>query len=913
MLRYLNKCGLLSTLKLKDFFIKNENFMPKKNVIAIDYSGSTNISWNDGNKKYWQSIDDYISNINPEDTQFIFWNDRENPEVVSQAQALIKAKQRKGYGGTNPGTFIQHLVPDKEGIILSIFTDGQVGEKEVGLCDRLLEKKIIKIKRLKVFFIGPKDNMNLSVSAPFMRAERIPDGGMDCEIKINEEITRQILKPALSQIEKYWGKPEFFLKQASSFLNELTLQNLGRNNQDMIFRNKLVELQKNLLQVVVENKQSGELKNNQDSIMLALQNKDEKSAMNGLKNFLENSTDETEKQIEAYFQKIFTLLDKKNDYSFDQLSANRLTRAPEVKKVAVEEVEEISSLEVRFECPITFEEDLPVLYIKNSYQKSGEQSSSTVKKYPPVFQDISKQYQDYLISNPLAILENSELVAKIKKRLDQVVGLNTTVELCKNNKPLTSLITRESISSFISTSNEPSHRRATHYALADLFFGEKLCGVPELWLAVVYFIAKNSEHLNTENNFGHFIESFKNNLMSELKNNSTYMTLSGLSSNGPLLKVPVAMAVWYCVVSPKLDNRPNRLRTIGTKHHLNLLDELDYPYDGSTLHQLALYQTYASMLKQAKQDPKKFNNWVRSLYQNSLRLSDNTLIMLDGAPKHDPNSIRISPENIGKPIELSLAKDQSTREGDDLLYTLSVGEILALTKLVDPSKKVEAIDIPNNFLELAIPASKKNYNNKENTIEHKTEICPLTLRPYSIDPVSKNKWQDAAEEKFGPLSGQISAYNYFIRYVTEEEKFPSLEELIKWLVEKQTQRQIDPKDTLPESISTTVNDLYDSYTIACEKLFSDYSVQARVLFKNYEKAKEIYDVKGASFTLSDMLIELFKEITEQSRGKDKRVEFESKCNDYGQKATNKSAFFANTASQVSNDRSYDSSIEVKLK
>lgn len=780
-------------------------------------------------------------------------------------------------------------------------------------CDRLLENKDIKIKQLNVFFIGPEDNMNLSVSAPFMRAGRIPEAGMDCEIKINnEEIKRQTLKPALSQIEKYWGKPEFFLEQASSFLNELTLQNLGRDNQDMIFRNKLVGLQKNLLQVVAKNKQSGELKSKLDDLMQTLPNKDEKSAMSGVKNLFENSTDETEKQIEAYFQKIFTLLDQKNDYSFDQLSSNRVTRALEINKVEIEEVEEISSLEVKFECPITFEEDLPVLYIKNTYQ-TYEDRDELVEYYPPVLRDISKPYQDYLISNPLAMLDDAELIAKIKKRFDQVIGLNTTVELCKNNQPLTSLVTRESISSFISTSNEPSHRRATHYALADLFFGEKLCGVPELWLAVVYFIAKNSEHLNTEHNFSHFIENFKNNLMRELKNNNTYITLSGLSTHGPLLKVPVALAVWYCVVSPKLDNLPNRLRAIGTTHHLKLLDELNYPYDEKwTLHQLAIYKAYAVMLKQAKQDPKKLNNWVRSLYQNSLT-SDNTLIMLDGSPQHDPNSVRIFPENIGKPIELCLTEDQYSRGSDDLLNTLSVGEILALAKLADPSKKAEAVDIPNNFLELAIPSYKENYNSSENTTKHKTEICPLTLRPYSIDPSSKKKWLVAAEEKFGPLAGQISAYNYFIRYVSEENKFPSQEQFIRWLAEKQTQREVDPKDTLPKSILTIVDNLFNSFTTAVGKFFSDvYSEQAKVFFKNYEKAKAIYASKKNSFTLEDMPIELFKEITEKSRDKDRRMELESRCDTFDRKVINASGFFEYRSSQSAESTLYSDISTPKL-
>lgn len=40
----------------------------------------------------------------------------------------------------------------------------------------------------------------------------------------------------------------------------------------------------------------------------------------------------------------------------------------------------------------------------------------------------------------------------------------------------------------------------------------------------------------------------------------------------------VALAVWYYVQSPKLDNTPSRLRTIVREHHLYLLDELEYLY-----------------------------------------------------------------------------------------------------------------------------------------------------------------------------------------------------------------------------------------------------------------------------------------------------------------------------------------------
>lgn len=843
--------------------------MPK--FIAIDYSGSTG-----GVKEYWNKVTHFLKETNNSDATCIFWDDRKDPEVMNNEKAIIKAESRKGYDCTDPSTFIKYLSPepDKEGINLIIFTDGQIKDFAVKKCEKLLDEVNIKIEKFKIFFIGPEASMNLSVAAPFMRAERMLEGVMNYEINVNDIKRQGVLKPVdriIADIRKeYWEQPTKFLRDAPDILERLNLQNLGRQLSNEDFRNQLLKLKNNLLNSCAKEKESDDAQKIIKDLIASLKNKELASSMSKLEGLIKKLTDETgnkpEEQIEAYFQKILNIFDEKVNFSFDNLASNRITRAPNAEKIDIHDVEAPEIIEARYACPITCIEDVPILCIRE-----GE----------PIFKGLDKKYQDYLISNPLAILEDPKLVDKIKKRIEHAFGFNTIKEIVKDKPSFISPMTRESISSFISTSTEATHQKVTQYALADLFFGGKLCGVPTLWLAVVFLVAKNIEYLrddyfNDENDENEtFIDNFKKCLIHQLEGQKTNMSLSGLPVDGPMIKVPVALALWYCIVSPSLDSVKNRLRTMGTRFHLQLLDEIAYPYDRQwALHQLAIYQVFALMLKQDKKDPKKLSKWVRSLYQNSVTLFNGAIIMLDGSPKHDPKLLRISLENIENASQY-LNEDQYDRESDDFLLTLSTGEILTLYQYVDPSKTLGDIPIPNDMFELTIPAAETNYTVQENGSDCYTELCPFTLRPYSIDPGSKKEWKLAAEEKFGPLSDQVSIYNYFICYVIEKEKIPSQEEFIIWLAGKQSQREDAKKDTLPTQIQDRVSYAFNEFTKAAGKLcFSDECAeQANKHFKYFQIEKNNIDKKD-SFTLADMPVRLFKQVTEVSRNKEKRLELE---------------------------------------
>lgn len=1071
--------------------------MPKKNVVAIDYSGSTFRKEN-----YWKKVKSLLEETNEIDTVYMFWDNRKNPEIAEKKWAIKITElliNKEGPGGaTDPSTFIpvlyQALENNELPINLTLITDGQIApsgdtdNKEeviacIAECDKLLKEKKARFSEAKIYFVDTGGPIDKSVAAPFLRRA---DQYSICQ---NDKL---IEKGSQLNLDRYRNEPERFLTDFQLILSQIANHVLGTDGKAI--HTSLSELQKNLLDKL--QKDNAEINKNSGlitQIMDELHKNDGDQAKTLVKKLFSKSEDTSfnkEKEIAVKFEQLFDACSKGYDFSFDKKESNRNQKASAVNPFSVDQFnqkdkdEQAPEKVCNFVCPITLDEDLALIPIKNYVQQGQE-----ILRYQPIFLDISKEYQDYLISNPLALLSDTVLVKRIQNRLGKPIGCKATLTLLTQGKALISTETRESFSSFISTSNETSHKEATYYALSDLIFGnQKLCGVPELWLLVVYLITKDTEHLKEEN-FSGFINDFEKNVVSQLENNTTNLTLSGLTQHGPLVKGPVSLGIWYVVHSPK------RFRAMAKEAYLDALEILKYPFDKKLkLHELAINEMFDWMyrLNKAENPVISLRDWVRSLYQNYLSLPDGSRCFLDGGPDkkflenprislgevekiftikdlndieelfkdldseelkeaiskanndyqkikgnflntlesfpadlfnlkanllsndlkqfnidsdrlnkicyikdiktlsndikkvdiagydktklnsldksieklvelHESNDFKelknalshlegllnginkgkklvlhgadgkvkkISNEKLKKSLNVLrrikinyapvlLVNQQLDSETEDFSRSLSIQEVIKLGKLITENKdsSVGNIEIPPNleYSKIAIPDSASNYNDQENTTIHKTEICPLTLRPYSIDPSSKKKWLVAAEEKFGLLAGQISAYNYFIRYVSEENKFPSQEEFIRWLAEKQTQREVDPKDTLPKSILTIVHNLFNSFTTAVGKFFSDvYSEQAKVFFKNYEKAKEIYASKKNSFTLEDMPIELFIEITEKSRDKNRRIELESRCDTVDQKVINASGFFASGSSQPAESTLYSDISTPKL-
>lgn len=107
-----------------------------------------------------------------------------------------------------------------------------------------------------------------------------------------------------------------------------------------------------------------------------------------------------------------------------------------------------------------------------------------------------KQLED-LITNPLAILQNSELVDKLRQRIDLAIGQQSLKELfahCDSvyDWEVNSPFTRAPVCGAFTFGHDPTNLRSNNFVLANLLFGNnKLVGLPELWLSVVYFVIRD--------------------------------------------------------------------------------------------------------------------------------------------------------------------------------------------------------------------------------------------------------------------------------------------------------------------------------------------------------------------------------------------------------------------------------------
>jgi hypothetical protein len=723
--------------------------------VAIDYSGSTG-----NNAKYWDKVIEIVKKY--PDANFITWDTSASMQSVKAV--LANAEARSGHGGTNPSSFA-NIIP--ENVRLTIITDGRVTDSDVTQCDKIIKDK--KFKQVDIYLIYTGGEINLSVSTPFTRNTvyniYIYGNNNECET-ITGNSAVQI------DLDKYRSHPELFLQESETLYKQIVMQNLGRAN--VALRNKLLDLQKNLLQTIASQNYD---KNSFDIIREAIVDGVQSKAIQLIMQQINPDDNSLGKQVETMIQNCVSKCDSK-DYSFSSLVPNRLNRAQVTTQVLTEELPNIETIDGKFEDMISFEIESPVCPIVTG---------------KPVLADLDKNYLDFLINTPFALMNNPELVKAIQDRLDPVIGMVTLKKMSESNlgKYIVSPFTRRDITAALCFGDEKLHDKSNKFALANLLFGDKLVGNYNLWLATVYLIVKKVEFLNNPD----FIEVFENYLTKKLTHSNMNLTLSGLPI-APMVKAPIDICLWYCVNSPEfvkllhLDEASNRLRSLGKAVYpvMQLLDLLKYPYNKDYItHRVKVYSVFDFMMNQEKANT-KWRTKLRSMYQNSLTLSDGEIILLDG-PAVDPVSI---PE----------------------YNSLDLNELIGLAKLVDRSKTNGVIFIPDTFSN-SIPTPVNNYGYpdtlKESDFYGDTVICPKTYRPFMISPLNRKEWKVSAEQKYGPVVKQLSAFNYFIRYVTEFKVYPTNDQFIKFLSDKEAHKESGRRDTLPRYLVMSVKDVFDSY------------------------------------------------------------------------------------------------------
>lgn len=790
--------------------IDNENKITSKEnltindndtVICIDSSGSTGY-----HIQYWNRVLEIIES-HP-NAKFISWASSSTEMSYNEIKEL--AKDRNGYGGTSPSSFISLIKGFKN---LIIITDGQVSGDEVLRCDGML--KNIKFDHVRVIFIKTGGFVNLSVSAPFTRNTtyvienegHVIEGSTDIDIDLS----------------KYNENPSLFLEEYEIIRNYIVMKNIGTTNTTL--RNMILDCKSKMMKYI---RSKNSISTN--DLLEKLKENDYDTSINITKSIFNSCFDSLISDIENSFDELINLCDLKNNFSFTLLQPSRIQRAKITEEVDVSKVNVIK-IDDKYECPITCDNDSPCLLIK-----SGE----------AVLNHLNKKDLDMIITNPLIVLLRDDIKENIKKRVDHIIGFNTYKTLFENeNGNIHSPYSRDEISCGILFGHHSSHLKAFNYTLSNIFFGRKLVGLPILWVYVLYKVLKEVEHIKDNETFFNEYEKY---FIERLKYSKTTITLSGLPIH-PFIETTADIAVWYCVVSPfiigneQTDDGVNRLRSFGatSKYLIEILNMLGYPYDKKkTLKLMSLYKAFSWMMNEERNEGHSLyveNQWlkkIKSHYQGSIVLDDGYIVLIDG-PATEPNELP----------EFRIFDDQEPLKLNELIY---------LSKLVDMNKSTNSVIIDLELVEnhpMPEYIVSYGYDYSKDFDSSVFVVSPDTMRPYSVDRKTNTLWKDAAINIFGvPLEKQISLYARFIDYVTSNKEFPSKIDFIKYLERKERMKVDYPKLTLPKIILKMVDIAYNSYKPICGDNFCNVTVDSFIsktskscsLLKRFEEdgSKDLY-------------------------------------------------------------------------
>ena len=789
-----------------------------RNVVAIDVSGSTG-----GNVKYWSKVADVLNqkrNENPH-TKIIVWDDYAAEMPYEEVRKIID--YCRGGGGTVPSSIVSLLQPEDN---LTLITDGQISKQQVDSCTARLEAKNMKMGSVEVYFQGEERYMDLSVAVPFTR------NSSSFTMSVNET---SLADGSIKDIDftKYYDNIPLFMTDYEKLYRTITVKCIGKFDQEM--RLQILNLQTALMNTLAK-------QNTEKTVGLIDCVGDIEAFRNKL--LIDNDPYPLGKRIEMFIRGLLKQVDGNHNFSFDQLrQPSALLRADVAPVVLTEELPETVNVS-EFECPIMLDSEVsPCLIVTE-----GE----------PVFKGVDPGYLKSLIDFPYLTLDNNEFIEKIKARLDHPVSI-TAVKHIKESP-----YTRKKICAVLPLDAEvsPSINKALCYALAKIFFGDKLAGNMTMWFSVVYFVIKgmvyplgdnfelgselalgndkkklgihylrhSEDEVETDTNTEKEVDGFMirttsktksvtvtanpliKNLEARMKslmfNSRINLTLTGLPVE-PMIKEKFSVALWYSIHSGLINgvdnDEKNRLRSFGgsARFLIVLLQLLDAPYtiDSQVVPLFKLYTAFAYMMKQSNRvyessEAKFFKDWrliLKSQYQNSMLVDDGDRILLDGPSTLDT-----------KPIL------------PDRFYDLSLETLFGLEKLVDTFKSVGTISL-SDVKPVPIPAPEVNYGydyTREFEGEHEPiPICPATFRPFTNDQRDGKFWENRTVEVHGcPIDKQISAYQYYIDFVTDKKKYPTRTEFLKYMSMKQANR-LGSVRTLPAHIGKVVGGVLNDYQL----------------------------------------------------------------------------------------------------
>ncbi len=728
----------------------------------IDVSGSV------GNfHDYWNHVGQIYNNYKQTNQvgKIFIWDTTIKEVTKSKLEELIKSKY--GGGGTEPNFIAKSLVENKIRSNIIIFTDGEVSDSSVALCDRTLES--FPVENVQCYIIG-NSSANLSVTCPFTRNN---SSHVYWKTRNEANLTEQVYeKPDPELINTLDTiNLDTFNARYSQLESLIIARNMGRSG-DSVLKEKLIKLKKHLANELAESANTN--KNYGQAMRTELESGNFGSALLIAKQMNQDYFgSDIGMEIEKKLGYLVNLCgDLRGMYSIGSIRSNRMASADNVKKETSTEVAiEVNDLISKpVECPIIMDSDVPQIMVVDI----GE----------PVLANLEKHIVDDITACPLRILNYPDVVAKLKPAISQWTGIQINQNLTRNP------FTKQELIGTIPLGSCAQHVSCGNYTISKLFTSGKLLGNLNMYWAVIWYLVTQ----DTWEYLSDIKDQVTEHLVYRFKNSTTYASLSGLSQY-VLTKVPTDVAVWYCVNSslldPPTDRDTCRLHLFNMEPMLAILRVLSYPICPDTIKQINRTKTLMSMLSMSKKSNETFRNKITCLVQNALHI--------------DLANVPEQVQNLEGSIEwIPLDGPASEQQVKTILETfpkyfseLSIDELVGISKMVDASKSASDIVLASSHVFPKVtPVINWIYGLKTYPNES-VPICPYTFRPfYNVQHNGQVvTWMDRAIELYGPINQLFSARKKWIDFYYKYEHFPSFESFMLFCYNRYAKNY--PVSTLP--------------------------------------------------------------------------------------------------------------------
>jgi hypothetical protein len=435
------------------------------------------------------------------------------------------------------------------------------------------------------------------------------------------------------------------------------------------------------------------------------------------KYFEENTTGELEKKI-SYL--ISLCGDLRGQYSLGQIKSNKMATAQTAVQGQLDKAQEVEDLSKNpIECPIIMDTDVPQILIDEC---------------EPFLLGVEKCIVDDISACPLRLLNYPALKAKFKAQLSTYTGVKYCDKLLKNP------FTQNRLLGAIPLGTHKSHMQVGNHTIAKMVAGGKVMGNLNMYFALIWFIVNEGEV--------EFLKPIKANieehLLFRLRNTRTMASMCGLSQFVST-QVSTDIALWYTANSGFLNNPVEkdtfRFHLFNLQHILKLIRLLNYPmHQGFQRHYqrtLALYHLLDSYKRCSPHQRKAMKCLFRGLYQKGFLVDTSKLEKR--FRENEVCSEFIPVDGPADEVQIQEVKSRMPAFCKDMLRE----DLLYVCSLLDDHKQIQEIFLDYTVEVPAVPEAQVNWKYGLEHYKHNIKICPLTMRPLSVD--NNKSWAKSAK------------------------------------------------------------------------------------------------------------------------------------------------------------------------